>query len=93
MARWVKVPGTVLVNGIPEPNVDIYVFQPGTTIQIPIYSDEGVSRITQPLKSQEGGTFQFFVDQEVYPKIRIYFEKPGVDFTETNLIYDGITLP
>lgn len=93
MARWVKVPGVVLVNGLPEPHVNIYVFAPGTQDEIPIYSDEGVTPIQQPLKSQEDGTFQFFVDQETYPKIRLYFEKVGVDFTGTNLIYDGITLP
>lgn len=93
MARWVKVPGLVLSAGLPEPNTKIFVYEPGTTQEIPIYSDEGQHQLTQPLISDEAGGFFFFVDAETYPRIRLYFEKPGVDFSSMNLLYDGVTLP
>ncbi|MEM1667175.1 MAG: hypothetical protein QXM53_00770 [Thermofilaceae archaeon] len=93
MARWVKVPGIVLAGGQPEANVNIWVFQPGTTTEIPVYEDQGITQLTQPIKSDEAGGFWFFVDQERYPVIRLYFEKTGIDFTSTNELYDGITLP
>lgn len=93
MPRWVKVPGIVLSGGQPEPNTKIWVFQPGTTNQIPIYEDAGQTPITQPLLSDEAGCFSFFVNQEAYPAIRLYFEKTGVDFSSINEIYDGLTLP
>ncbi|MEM2047247.1 MAG: hypothetical protein QXZ06_05155 [Candidatus Jordarchaeales archaeon] len=93
MARWIKVPGVVLSGGLPEANVSIYVYEPGTTTEIPVYSDEGYTEIEQPILSDEAGAFFFFVDQETYPSIRVYFEKTGLDFTSMNELYDGITLP
>lgn len=93
MARWVKVPGIVLAGGQPEPNVQIWVFAPGTTNEIPIYEDHGFTQLTQPILSDESGCFWFFIDQESYPSIRLFFEKTGVDFTAINELYDGITLP
>lgn len=93
MATWVKVPGIVSSGGQPEPNAEIFCYEPGTTQEIPIYSDEGNTQITQPLHSGEAGEFQFYVDKEAHPKIRLYFRKTGVDFTAVNIIYDGITLP
>lgn len=93
MARWVKVPGIVLVGGLPEANVSVSVFSPGTTTKIPIYEDQGLTAKDNPFLTDETGAFFFFINADSYPKIRLYFEKTGVDFTSMNLLYDGITLP
>jgi len=67
MATFKKWTSTVLVNGQPEPNVKVYVFSPGTTDQIPIYEDEGVTPITQPILTDSQGRYAFFVDVDTYP--------------------------
>jgi len=83
----------VLVNGQPEPNVKVYVYEPGTTNEIPIYEDEGVTPITQPILTDSQGRYAFFVDIASYPEIRIYLEKDGVDFSEVNEDLDGVPVP
>ena len=93
MALYRKWTSTVLVNGQPEPNVRIFVFSPGTTDQIPIYEDEGVTQITQPILTDSQGRYAFFVDVETYPEIRLYLEKDGVDFSEVNEDLDGVPVP
>jgi len=82
-----------LVNGSPEANVAVYVFSPGTTDQIPIYEDEGVTPITQPILTDSQGRYAFFVDVDTYPEIRLYLEKDGVDFSEANEDLDGVPVP
>jgi len=92
MPRWYKYIGVVLVDGRPEPNVDIYVYEPGTTNQITVYEDRGNTEIEQPLRSDSAGLFSFFVDAETYPSIKLYFEKAGVDFTLTNSHHEEVVL-
>jgi len=82
-----------LVNGQPEPNVKVYVYEPGTTNEIPIYEDEGVTQITQPILTDSQGRYAFFVDVDAYPEIRLYLEKDGVDFSEVNEDLDGVPVP
>ena len=82
-----------MVNGQPEPNVKVYVFSPGSTDQIPIYEDEGVTPITQPILTDSQGRYAFFVDVDTYPEIRLYLEKDGVDFSEANEDLDGVPVP
>jgi len=82
-----------LVNGQPEPNVKVYVYEPGTTNEIPIYEDEGVIQITQPILTDSQGRYAFFVDVDAYPEIRLYLEKDGVDFSEVNEDLDGVPVP
>ena len=82
-----------MVNGSPEANVAVYVFSPGTTNQIPIYEDEGVTPITQPILTDSQGRYAFFVDVDAYPEIRLYLEKDGVDFSEVNEDLDGVPVP
>lgn len=93
MASWVKFPGVVLSGGLPEPNTSVYVYEPSTEDMVTIYEDEGITQIDQPIMTSEAGTFFFFIDKETYPKIRLYFEKTGVDFSEMNEILDGISVP
>jgi len=93
MATYKKWTSTVLVNGSPEANVAVYVFSPGTTDQIPIYEDEGVTPITQPILTDSQGRYAFFVDVDTYPEIRLYLEKDGVDFSEANEDLDGVPVP
>jgi len=93
MATWKKWTSTVLVNGQPEPNVRIFVFSPGSTDQIPIYEDEGITPITQPILTDSQGRYAFFVDVDAYPEIRLYLEKDGVDFSEANEDLDGVPVP
>jgi len=93
MATWKKWTSTVLVNGQPEPNVKVYVYEPGTTNEIPIYEDEGVTQITQPILTDSQGRYAFFVDVASHPEIRIYLEKEGVDFSEVNEDLDGVPVP
>ena len=82
-----------MVNGQPEPNVKVYVYEPGTTNEIPIYEDEGVTPITQPILTDSQGRYAFFVDVDAYPEIRLYLEKDGVDFSEANEDLDGVPVP
>jgi len=82
-----------LVNGQPEPNVKVFVYEPGTTNEIPIYEDEGVTPITQPILTDSQGRYAFFVDVDTYPEIRLYLEKDGVDFSEANEDLDGVPVP
>jgi len=93
MATYKKWTSTVLVNGQPEPNVKVYVYEPGTTNEIPIYEDEGVTPITQPILTDSQGRYAFFVDVDTYPEIRLYLEKDGVDFSEVNEDLDGVPVP
>jgi len=93
MALYRKWTSTILVNGQPEPNVKVYVFSPGSTDQIPIYEDEGVTPITQPILTDSQGRYAFFVDVDTYPEIRLYLEKDGVDFSEANEDLDGVPVP
>jgi len=93
MATFKKWTSTVLVNGQPEPNVRVFVFSPGSTDQIPIYEDEGVTPITQPILTDSQGRYAFFVDVDTYPEIRLYLEKDGVDFSEANEDLDGVPVP
>jgi len=93
MAVYRKWTSTVLVNGQPEPNVKVYVHEPGTTNEIPIYEDEGVTQITQPILTDSQGRYAFFVDVDAYPEIRLYLEKDGVDFSEANEDLDGVPVP
>jgi len=93
MATWRKWTSTVLVNGQPEPNVKVCVYEPGTTNEIPIYEDEGVTQITQPILTDSQGRYAFFVDVDAYPEIRLYLEKDGVDFSEANEDLDGVPVP
>jgi len=93
MAVWKKWTSTVLVNGQPEPNVEVYVYEPGTTNEITVYEDEGVTPITQPILTDSQGRYAFFVDVASHPEIRIYLEKEGVDFSEVNEDLDGVPVP
>jgi len=93
MATWKKWTSTVLVNGQPEPNVEVYVYEPGTTNEITVYEDEGVTPITQPILTDSQGRYAFFVDVDTYPEIRLYLEKDGVDFSEANEDLDGVPVP
>jgi len=93
MATWRKWTSTVLVNGQPEPNVKIYVYEPGSTNEITVYEDEGVTPITQPILTDSQGRYAFFVDVDTYPEIRLYLEKDGVDFSEVNEDLDGVPVP
>jgi len=93
MAVWKKWTSTVLVNGQPEPNVEVHVYEPGTTDEITVYEDEGVTPITQPILTDSQGRYAFFVDVASYPEIRIYLEKDGVDFSEVNEDLDGVPVP
>jgi len=83
----------VLVNGQPEPNVEVHVYEPGTTNEITVYEDEGVTPITQPILTDSQGRYAFFVDVDAYPEIRLYLEKDGVDFSEANEDLDGVPVP
>jgi len=83
----------VLVNGQPEPNVEVHVYEPGTTNEITVYEDEGVTPITQPILTDSQGRYAFFVDVDTYPEIRLYLEKDGVDFSEANEDLDGVPVP
>ena len=82
-----------MVNGQPEPNVKVYVYEPGTTNEIPIYEDEGITPITQPILTDAHGRYAFFLNVDSYPEIRLYLEKEGVDFSETNEDLDGVPVP
>jgi len=93
MATWKKWTSTVLVNGQPEPNVEVHVYEPGTTNEITVYEDEGVTPITQPILTDSQGRYAFFVDVDTYPEIRLYLEKDGVDFSEANEDLDGVPVP
>jgi len=93
MATWKKWTSTVLVNGHPEPNVEVHVYEPGTTNEITVYEDEGVTPITQPILTDSQGRYAFFVDVDTYPEIRLYLEKDGVDFSEANEDLDGVPVP
>jgi len=93
MATWKKWTSTVLVNGQPEPNVEVHVYEPGTTNEITVYEDEGVTPITQPILTDSQGRYAFFVDVASHPEIRIYLEKDGVDFSEANEDLDGVPVP
>jgi len=93
MALYRKWTSTILVNGQPEPNVKVYVFSPGSTDQIPIYEDEGITPIAQPILTDSQGRYAFFVDVDTYPEIRLYLEKDGVDFSEANEDLDGVPVP
>lgn len=93
MPTWVKFPGVVLSGGVPEPNTSVYVYEPGTEEEATIYEDEGVTEIEQPILTSEAGGFAFYIDKETYPKIRLYFRKTGVDFSEMNELFDGISVP
>jgi len=92
MARWAKYIGLVLVEGRPEPNTKVFVYQPGTTTEIPVYEDRGQTQITQPLLSDSAGLFAFFVDADAYPSIKLHFEKDGIDFTHANSRHEEVTL-
>jgi len=93
MATFKKWTSTVLVNGQPEPNVEVHVYEPGTTNEITVYEDEGVTPITQPILTDSQGRYAFFVDVDTYPEIRLYLEKDGVDFSEANEDLDGVPVP
>jgi len=93
MATWKKWTSTVLVNGQPEPNVEVHVYEPGTTNEITVYEDEGITPITQPILTDSQGRYAFFVDVDTYPEIRLYLEKDGVDFSEANEDLDGVPVP
>jgi len=93
MATWKKWTSTVLVNGQPEPNVEVHVYEPGTTNEITVYEDEGVTPITQPILTDSQGRYAFFVDVDTYPEIRLFLEKDGVDFSEANEDLDGVPVP
>jgi len=93
MAVYKKWTSTVLVNGQPEPNVEVHVYEPGTTNEITVYEDEGVTPITQPILTDSQGRYAFFVDVASHPEIRIYLEKEGVDFSEVNEDLDGVPVP
>jgi len=93
MATFKKWTSTVLVNGQPEPNVEVHVYEPGTTNEITVYEDEGVTPITQPILTDSQGRYAFFVDVDTYPEIRLYLEKDGVDFSEVNEDLDGVPVP
>jgi len=90
---WKKWTSTVLVNGQPEPNVEVHVYEPGTMNEITVYEDEGVTPITQPILTDSQGRYAFFVDVDTYPEIRLYLEKDGVDFSEANEDLDGVPVP
>jgi len=55
MATWKKWTSTVLVNGQPEPNVEVHVYEPGTTNEITIYEDEGPMRTSMAFQFLEQG--------------------------------------
>lgn len=90
MAVYRKVTGTVLVDGKPEPNVKAYFYQPGTTTKINVYQDKGVTPADNPQLTDAAGRYAVFLDVAQYPEVRIYLEKDGVDFSETNADLDGI---
>jgi len=93
MALWRKVTGTVLVDGKPEPNVKVHFYEKGTTNPIPVYSDEGSTPADNPQLTDASGRYAVYVDAATYPVIRIFLEKDGIDFTETNADLDGVTVP
>ena len=93
MGIWRKVTGTVLVDGRPEPNVRVYFYEPGTTNPIPVYEDEGTTAADNPQLTDAAGRYAIYVDASVYPKLRIYLEKDGVDFSEANADLDGVPVP
>jgi len=73
--------------------VEVHVYEPGTTNEITVYEDEGVTPITQPILTDSQGRYAFFVDVDTYPEIRLYLEKDGVDFSEANEDLDGVPVP
>jgi hypothetical protein len=91
-ARWYKYIGLTMVDGRPEPLVKVYVYEPGTQNEITVYEDRGYTEITQPILTDAAGMFSFFVDADAHPSIKLYFEKEGVDFTNTNSHHEEIVI-
>lgn len=89
---WFKYVGSVSAGGEPVPNVRVFVYKPGTTTRIPIFQDKGFTPFTQPLLTNPGGYFYFYVNVAEHPEIRLFFEKDGYDFSHANAVADGITL-
>lgn len=60
---------TTVVNGF-DKSVDgatVFVYQPGTSVQVPIFSDAALTQaITQPLITTGGGIINFYVSQTMY---------------------------
>ncbi len=95
MAAFRKATGTVRADGRVIPHSNVFVYEEGTTNEIPVYDNQAGAGdpIDQPLVTNNAGRFSFFVNTSVYPTFRLFFEKDGIDFDQINEDLDGITLP
>ncbi len=95
MALYRKATGTVRADGRIIPNTNVWIYETGTTDEIPVFNNEAGhgSPLDQPIASNSAGRFSFFLDTIHYPTFRLFFEKSGIDFDQINEDLDGITLP